>query len=81
MILSGSVTANKLSNKVYQYASRLFAVLMGIAVIPVVIFISQLKGGFGSWLYLYYYTALWLPAVVAMASFKAQEHCNAVTYQ
>lgn len=74
------VTGNKIANPSFLTISKILAVAMGVAVFAVGIFmIESLVDGsneipaFFLVLYLYYYTALSVPSVAAMASFKAQE--------
>jgi len=85
--MNGIVAGNKLSSPFFLTLSKIMAAAMGIAVLAVLIFIIEalVDGdgfipGFVFILYLYYYTALSLPSVAAMASFKtpvaAQEHAK-----
>merc|ERR1712217_304782 len=84
---SGIVEGNTLSTRYYQIASWVLAVAMGVAVILVLIFVIEIvvdvsDGGIPGWpvyIYFYYYTALSVPSVVAMASFKLKDAQNPKT--
>ena len=74
---SRHVVGNKLPNESYRYISWVLAAAMGITVFVIVVFAMELLvDGDGSAIfvvmYLYYYTSLSVPSVVAMASFKVQ---------
>merc|ERR1712217_892188 len=84
---TGIVDGNTLSTRYYQITSWILAVAMGVAVILVLIFVIEIvvnvsDGGIPGWpvyIYFYYYTALSVPSVVTMASFKLKDTQNPKT--
>jgi len=81
---NGIVTGIQLSSPCFLTVSKVMAAAMGIAVIAVLIFtIEAIVYGDGFIppfvfvIYLYYYTALSVPSVMAMASFKSPEAAQA----
>merc|ERR1719245_469738 len=77
MELKGIVNGNKISKRNYGYAATALAVMKALLILCILAFVVDLEIREGQWfeffVFFLYYTAMEVPGILALASFKRQQ--------